>query len=73
MSSHRQYAVATPPAVEPISLDEAKDHLRIDGDVEDALLGRLIKAARQRIEQTTSRAMISTGMTLRLRLSLIHI
>lgn len=40
----------TAPSVEPITLQEAKDHLRVDGTTDDALISALIQAARQHID-----------------------
>lgn len=37
----------TPPAAEPVSLDEAKAHMRIDIDDDDALVAAMVTAARQ--------------------------
>ena len=49
----------SPPSVEPVSLDEVKAYLRIDGTDDDALLTRLIEAARERAEEYTRRAFIT--------------
>jgi len=49
----------TPPASEPVSLDEAKAYLRIDGDVENALVSGLITAAREYCEAFQNRAYIT--------------
>lgn len=40
----------SPPAAEPVVLAELKEHLKISGDAEDALLSGLLVAARQTIE-----------------------
>lgn len=40
----------TPPATTPVSLEDVKDHLRIDGDHEDAKLTSFIEAATLRLD-----------------------
>ena len=47
----------TAPATEPVTLAEAKVHLRC-GDDEDALLGVLIQAAREQAEHQLGRALV---------------
>lgn len=46
-----------PPTVEPISLADAKLHLKVDTSDDDALIARLIAAARARAEWHTGRAL----------------
>lgn len=48
----------TPPSEEPVSLAEAKLHLRVDFDEDDALILALISAARQAAETLTGRQFI---------------
>jgi uncharacterized phiE125 gp8 family phage protein len=59
--------VATPPAIEPVSLTEAKAHLRVDGDDENAYIGALISVARERLEHETRRAFIRQQITVYMR------
>lgn len=48
----------TPPEDEPLTLDEAKAHLRVDSDDDDLLIGALISAAREAVEAKTQRALM---------------
>lgn len=52
------------PAVEPVTLAEAKAHLRVDQVSDDGLIADLIKAARQACEAFTGRAFIARDISL---------
>jgi uncharacterized phiE125 gp8 family phage protein len=56
----------TAPAVEPISLAEAKAHLRIEDEAEDDVIAALISAARLNVESSHGLALITQGWTLSL-------
>ena len=47
------------PEFEPVSLEEAKNFLRLDSDIEDSLLAQLIKTARQVAEEYLSKSLIT--------------
>ena len=51
--------LVTPPIDEPVTLAEAKLHLRVDFDEDDALILALISAARQAAETITGRQFIT--------------
>lgn len=51
--------VVTPPAVEPVLLADAKQHLRVDQDYDDTLISGLITAARTMIESWSGRALVT--------------
>lgn len=52
------WSVTTPPADEPVTLVEAKLHLRVDGTDDDTLITSLIVAARQYVEAACERALM---------------
>lgn len=51
--------VVTPPATEPLSLEEAKAHLRLEQSADDAYVTTLIKAAREYVEQVCWRGLVT--------------
>jgi uncharacterized phiE125 gp8 family phage protein len=53
----------TPATVEPVTLDEAKAHCRVDGTHDDALLSALIKGARMQAEAYTRRVLCPSTWT----------
>jgi len=56
--------LVTPPATEPVTLAEAKAHLKVDTTADDALITSLIVAARARAEWHTGRAFVTQSWTL---------
>ena len=51
--------LVSPPVFEPITLAEAKTHLRLDTCTDDAYVSALIIAARERVELFLRRALIT--------------
>lgn len=51
-------ALITAPALEPVSLEDARAHLRIDGEDDDTFLTTAIAAARVHVEAVTRRVLI---------------
>ena len=54
------------PAAEPVTLSDAKAHLRLDHDSEDTLLSGLIRAARDEVEKSTGLALMDQSWRLAL-------
>lgn len=51
------YKIITQPTEEPLTVSDAKIHLRVDGNDEDALIMSMIVAARESAEHETGRAL----------------
>lgn len=51
--------LVTPPAVEPVSLDDLKNHLKVDCDDDDALIATLGKAARRYVESAKKQSLVT--------------
>jgi len=58
--------LTAPPAIEPVTLDAAKAHLKVDTSDDDTLITDMIAAARARAELIISRAFITQHWTLSL-------
>ena len=52
--------LATAPTTEPVTVAEAKSHLRITTSAEDTYIGELISGARAKVEQDTNRSVATT-------------
>jgi len=56
--------LTAPPAVEPVTLADAKAQLRVDSSAEDILIGSLLLTARLHIEAALGLALITQGWRL---------
>lgn len=63
---YRSLTRQTPPAVEPVTVAEAKAHCRIDTSTDDAYVGTLITAAREWVESYLDRSLVNTQWVMRL-------
>jgi hypothetical protein len=62
---YRSLVRDTQPVVEPVSLADAKAHLRVDGETEDGLIQSLISTARAWAEDYTDRTFVLTKWVMR--------
>lgn len=58
--------LTTAPTVEPVSVDEFREHVRFDSQDEDGRIRDYLAAARQMVEDDTQRALITQTWALRL-------
>lgn len=62
---YRSLTRATAPAVEPVTLSEAKAHLRVDTATDDAYVQALVTSAREWVEQYLDRTLVHTQWVMR--------
>lgn len=59
-------SVVTPPTVEPLTLDEAKQHLAVTFTDHDTMIQGMVRAARRNLEVMYGRAMLTQSLALTL-------
>jgi uncharacterized phiE125 gp8 family phage protein len=64
--TYRSLTRATQPVVEPVTLTEAKAHLRVDNDIDNAYVMGLVGSARGWVEEYLDRTLVHTQWTMRL-------
>lgn len=62
---YRSLTRQTAPAVEPVTLTEAKAHCRVDTTDDDTYIGTLITAARQWVEEYLDRSLVHQQLVVR--------
>lgn len=60
ITPYRSLTRHTPPAVEPVSLAEAKSHCRIDSNADDSYVASLIAVAREYVEERLDLTLVTT-------------
>lgn len=58
-----RYQLTSEPSIEPVTLEEAKAHARIEHDADDGVITGLITMARRFVESRTGRALITQAWT----------
>jgi uncharacterized phiE125 gp8 family phage protein len=61
--THQGLVLTSAPSAEPVTLAEAKDWLRVDGDADDALIEGLISVARSLAERFFDRSLVTQAWT----------
>ena len=64
--TYRSLTRATQPVVEPVTLTEAKGHLRVDTDDDNSYIMGLVAAARGWVEEYLDRSLVHTQWTMRM-------
>lgn len=67
MIQYQTLRVVTAPAVEPVTVAEAKAHLRVDASDDDTYIGTLITAAREWVETYLDRAIVTQQLVMTLK------
>jgi uncharacterized phiE125 gp8 family phage protein len=63
---YRSLSILTEPAVEPVTLAEAKAHCRVDSTADDSLISSYIKAAREWVSAYMDETLVHTRYVMKL-------